>query len=95
MHDVLQLTIGIVFGIAYCIWTSLSICSLTTLQIQTESMFWLQLLVPEPGWPVNAIHELSYHNKLYTIGCRGPKYMQGQGKDLQVNCVPCKFQLSV
>ena len=27
----------------------------------TESMLQLQLLVPEPGWPVNAIDESCYY----------------------------------
>lgn len=31
--------------------------------------------------PIVARCELSYYAKLYSIGSRAPKYMQGQGKD--------------
>ena len=40
--------------------------------------FWTAML---KQLPVFTVHELSYYNKLYTIGSRAPKYMQGQGMD--------------
>ncbi len=40
--------------------------------------FWTAML---KQLPVFAVHELSYYDKLYTIGSRAPKNMQGQDKD--------------
>lgn len=43
--------------------------------------FWTAML---EQLPVFGVHEIAYHHKLYTIGSKAPRYMQGQGNDRPV-----------